>query len=202
MAPPNSTAAEMTRPVSPRNMRRHSLPRLYGCIWLAAIAFHATTAYAQSPPPETATQPCGRACKQQKLDSLFRTMDEAEASHPRPSDTADCSAYDGHDYPDVFLDVCAKLKYVRSLPPEGTSRFVCPRDDDALVGFPAKRIASAWGAPDFVQSNPTPGHPSNDGQWTYFLGRSKPGGLGGGFAEVTLYLVDGTVRKVACGLAK
>lgn len=184
------------------DMRRNLLRRLYGCMGLTAIAFHSTTAYAQPSAPETAMQACGRACRQQKLDSLFRALDEAEASHPKPSDTADCAAYDGHDYRDVFLDVCAKVKYVRSLPPEGTSRFICPRSDQALVGYSASRIASAWGTPDLVRSKSTTGGPSNDGQWIYFMGRSKPGWVGGGFAEMTLYVVDGTVRKVDCGLAK
>lgn len=176
---------------------------LYLSISLATIALHATTVFAQASSSEAVARPCDKTCRQQELDAAFRAMDEAETSrHPKPSDTADCTAYEGHDHPDVFLDVCAKLKYVRSLPFGETSSFDCPRDNAALVGRSAQRIAAAWGAPDFVENGPTPGHGTNDSQWTYFLGRAKPGWLGGGFAEVTLYLVDGIVRNVDCGLAK
>jgi len=100
------------------------------------------------------------------------------------------------------LDVCAKLKYVRSLPSEEASRFSCPHDNASLVGTSAHRIVSVWGEPDFVQDSSPPGRTNNDGQWTYFLGSAKPGWVGGGFAELTLYLVDGVVRKVDCGLAQ
>lgn len=183
-------------------MRREVFFVLYRCIWLAASAIYATAAYAQASSSQAAMPPCDKMCKQQKLDALFKAMDAEMSRHPKPSDTAECSVYDGHDDLDTFLDVCAKLKYVRSLPPGETSRFICPRDNAALVGASADRVASAWGEPDFVQSSSRREHATNDGQWSYFLGRAKPGWVGGGFAEVTLYLVDGIVRRVDCGLAQ
>ncbi|WP_266172168.1 hypothetical protein [Dyella subtropica] len=177
--------------------------RLHGFVLLAVIGLQISAAFAQAPSSKAATQPCDEACQQKKLDALFKAMDEAETSRrPKPSNSADCSAYDGHDLPDVLLDVCAKLKYVRSLPPGEASRFSCPHDNVSLVGASAHRIVSVWGGPDFVQDSSPPGRAKNDGQWTYFLGSAKPGWVGGGFAELTLSLVDGVVRKVDCRLAR
>jgi hypothetical protein len=134
---------------------------------------------------------------------LFKAMDDAEMTrHPKSSTSSDCAAYAGGDLPDVLLDVCAKLTYVRSLPMGDTSRFSCPRDSTSLVGTPRQQIVATWGEPDFVQSAAPSGRAKGDGQWTYFLGRAKPGCVGGGFAELTLYFVDGIIRKVDCGLAK
>jgi hypothetical protein len=177
--------------------------RLLGFVWLAALGLHGSTALAHAASSNEATQQCDKACQQEKLDALFKAMDDAEDSrHPKPSNSADCAAYGGHDLPDVLLDVCAKLKYVRSLPLGETSRFSCPRNDASLVGTPIRRIVTAWGEPDFVQSTAPPDRAKSDGQWTYFLGRAKPGWVGGGFAELTLFFVDGVVRKVGCGLAQ
>jgi hypothetical protein len=65
-----------------------------------------------------------------------------------------------------------------------------------------RRIVSVWGEPNFVQNRSPSGRAKDEDQWTYFLGNAKPGWVGGGFAELTLYLVDGVVRKTDCGLAK
>jgi len=177
--------------------------RSLGFVWLAALCIHSSAAYAQAVPSNEATQPCDKACRQDKLDALFKAMDDAEISQYRkPSDSAECVAYSGHDLPDVVLDVCAKLKYIRSLPLGETSRFSCPHDEVSLVGTQIQRIAANWGEADFVQSAEPPGRARNDGRWTYFLGRAKPGWVGGGFAVLTLHFVDGVVRKVDCGLAQ
>jgi hypothetical protein len=177
--------------------------RSLGFIWLTAFGLHSSAAVAQAASPNEVRQPCDKACQQRKLDTLFKAIDDAEISqHPKPSNAAGCAAYDGHDLPDVFLDVCAKLKYVRSLPSGKTSRFSCPNNDAPLVGTSMQRIVTAWGEPDFVEGTSPPDRAKSDGQWTYFLGRTKPGWVGGGFAELTLYFVDGVVRKVDCGLAR
>jgi hypothetical protein len=195
------------RPTADMSARRHKgeemVRNLRGLVWLAAFGLLTSAAFAQAPSSTGATQPCDKACQQRKLDAQFKAMDDTEVSrYPKPSNSADCAAYDGHDLPDVFLDVCAKLKYARSLPSGEASRFSCPRDKALLVGTSIHRIVSAWGEPDFVQSGPPPDRARSDGQWTYFLGRAKPGWLGSGFAELTLYLFDGAVQKVDCGLAQ
>lgn len=175
----------------------------YGWIWLAVLGLQVSPVYAQVSPSSAATQPCDKACQRRKVDAFFKAMDEAEISRrPKPSDSADCAAYDGHDLSDVLTDVCAKLKYVRLLPPGEASRFSCPRDHASLMGTPMHRIVSAWGEPDFVQNSSSTDRAKNEGQWTYFLGSAKPGWVGGGFAELTLYWVDGVVRKSDCGLAQ
>jgi hypothetical protein len=165
------------------------------------VGFASSAAVAQAVSSHQEAQPCDNACRQTKLDALFKAMDDAEIS-PKPSASADCTAYGGSDLPDVLLDVCAKLKYVRSLPMGETSRFSCPRDSASLVGTPRQRIVTIWGEPDFVQSAAPSSRTTSDGEWTYFLGRAKPGSAGGGFAELTLYVVDGIVRKVDCRLAQ
>lgn len=177
--------------------------RILGIVWLAALGLQEPSAFALAASSNEATHPCEKACQQEKLDVLFKAMDDAEISrHTKPSNSADCAAYSGHDLADVLLDVCAKLKYLRSLPLEGTSRFSCPRDSTSLVGTSIQRIVTAWGEPDFVQGTAPPDLTKGDGQWTYFLGRAKPGWSGGGFAELTLQFVAGVVREVDCGLAQ
>lgn len=186
-----------------RNKGGRMFRRLLGFVWLVALGLHGSATFAQAVSSNEATQPCEKACQQEKLDALFKAMDDAEVSrHPKPSNSADCAVYGGHDLPDVLLDVCAKLKYVRSLPLGETSRFSCPSDNASLVGTSIQRIATAWGEPDFVQSTAPPGRAKSDGQWTYSLGRAKPGWVGGGFAELTLHFVDEVVRTVDCGLAQ
>lgn len=177
--------------------------KLYGFVWLAVIGIHVSAAFAQVPSSNATAQLCDETCQRQKLDALFKALDEAQTSQrSRPSNSADCSAYAGRDLPDTFLDVCAKLKYVRSRPPGETSRFSCPSDSTSLIGISGLRVISTWGEPDFVHDSSSPGRAKNDGLWTYFLGSTKPGRVGGGFAELTLYLADGVVRKVDCGLGQ
>lgn len=177
--------------------------RPLGFVWLAALGLHGPAAFAQATSSSEVTQPCDKVCRQEKLNALFKTMDDAEISrYPKPGNSADCAAYGGHDLPDVLLDVCAKLKYVRSLPRGEISRFSCPRDNASLAGTSIQRIVTTWGEPDFVQGTAPSDHSKSDGQWTYFLGRAKPGWVGGGFAELTLHFVGGIVRKVDCGLAQ
>jgi len=177
--------------------------RSLGFVLLAALGFYGSTGFAQAASSNDLTQPCDEACQQTRLDALFKAIDDADISRqPKPSNSADCASYGGHDLPDVLLDVCAKLKYVRALPLGATSRFSCPRDNAPLVDASIWRIVTAWGKPDFVQATAPSDRAKSDGQWTYFLGRAKPGWVGGGFAELTLHFVDGVVRKVDCGLAK
>jgi hypothetical protein len=176
---------------------------LLGSAWIVALALGSSAAAAQTASPQKEAQSCDKACQQTKLDALFKAMDDAEMSRdPKPSTSADCATYGGSDLLDVLLDVCAKLKYVRSLPMGETSRFSCPRDGTSLVGTPRQRIVTIWGEPDFVGSAGPPDRTKSDDQWTYSLGRAKPGWVGGGFAELTLYFVDGIVQKVDCGLAQ
>ncbi|GLQ97412.1 hypothetical protein GCM10007863_18320 [Dyella mobilis] len=108
--------------------------------------------------------------------------------------------YDGHDLSNVLLDVCAKLKYVRSLPVGDAPTFYCPGDMRSLTGIRAQRFVAIWGTPDLVQNAPSAGKGSSE--WTYFLGSAKPGWAGGGFAELSLYFVNGVTRKFNCALAQ
>lgn len=173
-----------------------------GLICIAALGFQGSAAAAQSASAQQETPPCDAACKQTKLDALFKAMHDADMSrHPRPSRSMACPAYRERDLPEVLLDVCAKLKYVRTRPVGETSGFACPRDTSVLVGIPRQRIATMWGEPDFAQSA-SAGHTGSGDHWTYFLGRAKPGSSGGGFAEVTLYFAHETIREVDCVLAK
>lgn len=179
---------------------RRMFRSLFVTLGFGILCLHASAIFGQTPAP-AAVQPCDKACRQAKLDDLFKAMDDAEASQrPKASNSTECSAYAGHDDSDVFLDVCAKHKYVRSLSVGTETRFSCPGDTGALIGVASSRILSAWGEPDLTQDK-QPRRPG-DGRWTYFIGSPKPGRLGGGFPELSIYLVNGVVTKIDCGLAQ
>ena len=139
---------------------------------------------------------------QRKVDALFKAMDEEAASdRPRPSQSKECSAFDGRDTADTLTDVCAKLKYVRSIAVGTNTNFSCPRDTSSLVGLPANRIRSMWGEPNFVERATSPNRTGSGTRWSYFIGSPKPGQEGGGFPELSLRLVDGVVGSVSCALS-
>ena len=102
---------------------------------------------------------------------------------------------------DTLMDVCAKLKYVRSIAVSTDTNFSCPRDTSSLVGLPANRIRSMWGEPNFVEGATSPNRTGSGTRWTYFMGSPKPGQVGGGFPVLSLRLVDGTVGSVSCALS-
>ncbi len=135
-----------------RNKGEGMVCRSLGFVWLAALGLHGSAALAQAASSSEVTQPCDKVCQQEKLDALFKAMDDAEVSRrPKPSNSTDCAVYGGHDLPDVLLDVCAKLKYVRSLPIGTDTHFACPGDTSQLVGLSAERVRSILGVPDFEE---------------------------------------------------
>ncbi len=143
-----STAAEAATWSTPRhghNKGGGMSRALRGFVWIVVLALCSSRAIAQA---ESSHQepPCDKACQRIELDALFKAMDDAEMTrHPKSSTSSDCAAYAGGDLPDVLLDVCAKLTYVRSLPMGDTSRFSCPRDSTSLVGTPRQQIVAIWG---------------------------------------------------------
>jgi len=168
---------------------------LIGLATLALLSAYAPNLSAQA-------SACDKSCQQAKLDDLFKRMDEASAERPKPSDSRDCTAYKGTDAADPLVDICAKLKFVRSLPAGADTRFSCPKGTAALIGLPVSRIREAWGEPDFREEGRASQAQEGLGRWTYFIGSPKPGWKGGGFPEVSLYLVKGNVEKVRCALSK
>lgn len=174
---------------------------LYGLVGFGILFLYASATFGQTPSSPSATQPCDKACRQTQVDALFKAMDDSEVSRrPRPSNSTECTAYDGHDNPNVLLDVCAKLKYVRALPVGTDTGFSCPGDTGSLIGVASSRINSAWGTPDLTPDK-QPRRPE-DGQWTYFIGNPKPGRQGGGFPELSIYIADGIVTNIKCDLAQ
>nr|WP_165583236.1 hypothetical protein [Dyella soli] len=178
--------------------------RSLGFVWLVALGLHASAAFAQSASSNEVTQPCDKACQQERLDAQFKAMDDVEVSrHPKPSNSADCAAYGGHDQPDVLLDVCAKLKYVRSLPIGTDTHFACPGDTSQLVGLSAERVRSILGVPDYEERETWHDESSQILRWTYFIGSPKPRTKGGGFPELSLHFKGmSKVDGVTCALSK
>lgn len=178
--------------------------RSLGIIWLAALGLDGSAAFAQAASFNEVTQPCDKACQQEKLDAQFKAMDDAELSrHSKPSNSADCAAYGGHNLPDVLLDVCAKLKYVRSLPVGTDTHFACPADTSQLVGLSAGRVQSIWGVPDYEERETWHDESSPILTWTYFIGSPKPRTKGGGFPELSLHFMGSSkVVSVTCALSK
>jgi hypothetical protein len=113
----------------------------------------------------------------------------------------ECSVFDGREAPNTLIDVCAKLKYVRSIAVGANTNFSCPRDISSLVGLTAIRIRSIWGEPDFVDGAALPNRVESGTRWTYFIGSPKPEQEGGGFPELSIRLVDGSVKSVSCALS-
>jgi len=174
---------------------------LYGLVGFGILFLHAAVVFGQTSSSPPATQPCDKICRQAQLDALFKAMDDAEVSQrPRPSDSTECIAYDGHGNPNVLLDVCAKLKYVRSLPVGTDTEFSCPTDTASLIGVASSRISSAWGKPDSTPDKQP--RRQGDAQWTYFIGNPKPGVRGGGFPELSIYIANGIVTDVKCDLSQ
>lgn len=115
--------------------------KMYVAGWLAMLCLHLSIAQGQTSSASVASGPCGKTCQQERLDALFRAMDAADiAGRPKASDSTECSTYEGRDFPATLIDVCAKLKYVRTLPIGTETRFACPHDTDQLVGLSPERI--------------------------------------------------------------
>ncbi len=176
--------------------------RMCGFVGFGFLFLYAMSVFAQSSSAAPSAQPCDKSCQQRKVDALFKAMDEEAASdRPRPSQSKECSAFDGRDTADTLTDVCAKLKYVRSIAVGTDTNFSCPRDTSSLVGLPANRIRSIWGEPNFVERATSPNRAGSGTRWSYFIGSPKPGQEGGGFPELSLRLVDGVVGSVSCALS-
>jgi len=175
--------------------------RLYGLIGFGMLLLHSSAIFGQAIASPSATSPCDKTCKQVRVDALFKAMEDAEVSQrPRASSTTVCAAYDGHDDPNVLKDVCAKLKYVRSLPIGTDTRFSCPSDTASLIGVASNRIRALWGRPDQLPDKQL--RRPSDALWTYFIGNTKPGEISGGFPELSIYIVNGMVTSVSCDLSQ
>jgi len=123
--------------------------------------------------------------------------------HAAPSETTECAAFDGKSSSDLLVDVCAKLKYVRTLPSGTETHFECPRDLGQLVGLSSARIRSIWGDPDFEEREKWRDKSSPMRRWAYFIGSPKPSAKGGGFPELSLHFRDSSkVDSATCALAK
>ena len=130
-----------------------------------------------------------------------RSRDHLPRAVPSPSSA--CTAFDGKSVSDVLVDVCAKLKYVRTIPVGTVTHFVCPKDTSQLIGLPLERIRSIWGEPDFERREKWRDESSPILRWTYFIGSPKPGTKGGGFPELSLGFKDSSVVvSVTCALSK
>lgn len=176
--------------------------RMCGFIGFGFLCLYALSVFAQSASTAQSAQSCDKSCQQRKVDALFKAMDEETASdRPKPSQSKECPAFDGHDAADTLIDVCAKLKYVRSIAAGTDTNFSCPRDTSSLIGLPANRIRAMWGEPNFVEGGTSPNSVESAARWSYFIGSPKPGQEGGGFPELSLRLVDGTVGSVSCALS-
>jgi hypothetical protein len=180
------------------------LRTVFRVAWFAMLCLLASAASGQTSSATGGSEPCNKACQQQKLDTLFRAMDAAETSRrPKPSDSTECVTYDGRELPATLIDVCAKLKYVRALPVGTETRFACPSSTGQLVGLSPARIRSIWGEPDYESREKWGDQSSPVRQWTYFIGSPKPNTKGGGFPELSLHF-NGTskVESVTCTLSK
>ena len=178
------------------------------CMLLMLVAvlasLPASRSIAQAGSPGAAGKACDRACEQARSQALFDRIEKEDiASRPKPSRSSDCPVFDGHDRIDPLLDVCAKLKYVRSLPVGTRTRFSCPSDHRSLLGVKLDRIRTMWGEPDFLDDGNS-GIGSRPGpHWTYFIGSRVPLAFGGGFPELSLYYDDrGYVTDVDCSYAR
>ena len=122
--------------------------KMYVAGWLAMLCLHLSIAQGQTSSASVASGPCGKTCQQERLDALFRAMDAADiAGRPKASDSTECSTYEGRDFPATLIDVCAKLKYVRTLPIGTETRFACPHDTDQLVGLSPERFDRSGDSP-------------------------------------------------------
>lgn len=155
---------------------------------------------AQAGSPAATGQACDRACQQALFDQAER---EDISSRPKPSQSKDCPIFDGHDRIDPLFDICAKLKYVRSLPAGTGTRFSCPSDLRGLLGMKLERIRAMWGEPDFVDDGKSGIGSRPDPRWTYFIGSPVPLAFGGGFPQLSLHYDDkGYVTDVDCSYAR
>lgn len=134
------------------------------------------------------------------MDALFDQAEkDAIANHPKPSKSTECLVFDGRDHIDPLIDVCAKLKYVRSLPVGTPTHFACPFDTHSLLGLKLERIHSLWGEPDFIGEGKDQFGPRPGPHWTYFIGSPVPLAFGGGFPELSLYFdKNGTIDDITC----
>ena len=178
----------------------HITRRLIG---IGLLFLCAASSFAQSSSAGQPAQPCDKSCRQKKLGDLFRALDErSKSDRRRPSQTKECGVFDGREAEDTLMDVCAKLKYVRSIAMGKATNFSCPRDTSSLFGLPAIRIRAVWGEPDFVEGATSLNPLGSENSWTYFIGSPKPGQKGGGFPELSLRFVHGHVGGVGCALSR
>lgn len=171
-------------------------------IVLAFVVFHVPTGFAETSPAQP-LRPCDTACRREKIEALFQEMDKAAASRrPKPSQSTECSSFEKHDSFSVLMDVCAKLKFVRSIPAGTATNFSCPENTSSLIALAASRVQSMWGKPDSLEIARSLHHGAPGTRWTYFIGSPRQGELGGGFPELSLRLVNGNVVSVSCHLSE
>jgi len=170
---------------------------MLGAMLAGLFAFEAS---AQSHSSTDADRSCDSVCRQARMQALFdQAAKDDIASRPKPSAATECSIFNGHDHIDPLIDVCAKLKYVRSLPAGTRTRFSCPSDDRSLLGVKLDRIRSLWGEPDFVDDGHSQTSSRPGPHWMYLIGSPVPLAFGGGFPELSLYFDGGgVVTDVTC----
>lgn len=178
--------------------------RLLRFAWtmFALLALLAAQASAQDQGQDEHGKACGQACQKSRLDRLFAQTERDEpARRPVPSATRECVPYSGRDAADPVLDVCAKLKYVRSLPAGTPTHFSCPPEPDVFVGEDVARIRSLWGEPD--SKDEPPERRQAGFRWIYTIGSPAPLTFGGGFPDISLDFDDaGIVQRVSCARSK
>lgn len=168
-------------------------------VGIGFLCLCAMSSFAQSSSLGQPPQPCDNSCQKEKVDALFKAMDDKAASdRPKPSQSKECAVFNGREGANTLIDVCAKLKYVRTIAVGTDTNFSCSHDTSSLIGLPQTKIRSTWGEPDFVEAPQSTGRMGSETRWSYFVGSPKPGQAGGGFPELSLRFVNNNVRSVSC----
>jgi len=177
---------------------------LFCLLSVAIIISFSQNLIAQTAPESKISQQCDVSCQHAKTNKIFQELHAADAADQKaPSKSKECAVFDGSDISNVFIDMCAKLKYVRLRATGTATHFSCPRDKDQLIGISSSRILSGWGEPDFVSHAGPGGSLITASRWTYFIGHSRPLTRGGGFPELSLSFDGaGNIQSVSCVLAK
>lgn len=102
-------------------------------VGIGFLCLCAMSSFAQSSSLGQPPQPCDNSCQKEKVDALFKAMDDKAASdRPKPSQSKECAVFNGREGANTLIDVCAKLKYVRTIAVGTDTNFSCPPGDDQL----------------------------------------------------------------------
>jgi len=174
----------------------------FACVAFMLFALAGAHVFAQASNQLPDSQACGQACPRERLDRVFaQAIKDDLAQRPAPSATRECAPYGGQDAADPLLDVCAKLKYVRSLPAGTRTHFACPFESSVFVGQDVARIRSLWGEPDYKDEPPE--RTQAGFRWIYVIGSPVPLAFGGGFPELSLDFDDaGVVHRASCAYSR